>query len=282
MTDTVQPLLVTKRYLPPLKPGYVPREGLLRRLDAGLNGKLIAILASPSFGKTTLLAEWSARRFGAVAWLSLDAADNHPARFFGYVMAAMQTCLLARCRDLGLTLISVTLVSPGILPAHPATEEHNMNSIRVEVSRAVDASPEAVLSLFRDYKVAHAAVLPKPYFVDMVIEKGGYGAGTVVRVRMKAYGVEKKYRFDVTEPEPGRILAETDPSTGLVTHFIADPLDGGKRCMVTLATTFPLPGGIAGWFERKMTPGLMRRIYQQELENVAYYLARPPAGPVTA
>ena len=157
-----------------------------------------------------------------------------------------------------------------------------MSSVRVEVSRAVNASPEAVLSLFRDYRVAHAAVLPKPTFVDMVIDKGGYGAGTVVRVKMKAYGVEKNYRFEVTEPEPGRILAETDPSTGLVTHFIADPLDGGKRSMVTLATTFPMPGGIAGWFERRMTPGLMRRLYRQELENVAAYLAQSAAQPVSA
>lgn len=190
--------------------------------------------------------------------------------------------LLARCRDLGLTLISVHLVSPDALAARIATEEPTMNSLRVEVSRAVDATPDAVLSLFRDYRVAHAAVLPKPYFVDMVIDQGGYGAGTVVRVKMKAYGVEKNYRFDVTEPEPGRILAETDPSIGLVTHFIADPLDGGARSMVTLSTLFPIPGGIAGWFERKMTPGLMRRIYQQELQNVANYLARKAAQPTIA
>jgi LuxR family maltose regulon positive regulatory protein len=52
------------------------------------------VSAPAGFGKTTLLAEWltqSGHGEGLVAWLSLDEGDNHPARFWAYVIAALRT-----------------------------------------------------------------------------------------------------------------------------------------------------------------------------------------------
>src|SRR5215207_1801043 len=45
------------------------------------------------FGKTTLLGEWLAGRSDerSVAWASLDEADNDPARFLSYLVAALRT-----------------------------------------------------------------------------------------------------------------------------------------------------------------------------------------------
>lgn len=85
-------LLTTKLYIPPPRPNLVPRPGLIQRLDAGaVSGcKLTLISAPPGFGKTTLVTEW----LGGVArprtWLSLDENDNDPARFFTYLVAALQ------------------------------------------------------------------------------------------------------------------------------------------------------------------------------------------------
>ncbi|HNS04158.1 MAG TPA: LuxR C-terminal-related transcriptional regulator [Anaerolineae bacterium] len=92
------PILLTKLYLPPPRPGAVSRPHLVARLDAALalGCKLTLISAPAGFGKTTLVSEWVAAGAGAaparrVAWLSLDAGDNDPARFLAYLVAALQT-----------------------------------------------------------------------------------------------------------------------------------------------------------------------------------------------
>ena len=87
------PLLTTKLYIPPLRPGMVSRPRLIERLNAGLlsRRKLTLISAPAGFGKTTLLSEWAAGCERPVAWLSLDEGDNDPTRFWAYVIAALQT-----------------------------------------------------------------------------------------------------------------------------------------------------------------------------------------------
>ena len=47
--------------------------------------------APAGFGKTTLVSEWLAACGQPLAWLSLDAGDNDPARFLTYLIAALQT-----------------------------------------------------------------------------------------------------------------------------------------------------------------------------------------------
>ena len=92
------PLIETKLFLPTPRPGLVPRPRLRGRLDALLNSKVMLVSAPAGFGKTTLLVDWmaslpTAAGGGAArgAWLSLDAADNDPARFWRYVIAALRT-----------------------------------------------------------------------------------------------------------------------------------------------------------------------------------------------
>lgn len=85
-------LISTKIQPPALREALVERPRLLRLLDRAAAGKL-AIVSSPAgFGKSTLLSQWAARAArgrGAVAWLSVDALDNEPARFLKYVTAAL-------------------------------------------------------------------------------------------------------------------------------------------------------------------------------------------------
>jgi LuxR family maltose regulon positive regulatory protein len=77
--------------------GLVPRPRLSQRLDRGTTSKLMLISAPAGFGKTTLLTEWLAAGPAGpaderlAAWLSLDRADNDPASFWTYVIAALQT-----------------------------------------------------------------------------------------------------------------------------------------------------------------------------------------------
>ena len=75
-------LLATKLHVPRPRPGFVPRPRLAERLDDGLAQGLVLVCAPAGYGKTTLLADWVQRGEHPVAWLSLDPADNDPARFW--------------------------------------------------------------------------------------------------------------------------------------------------------------------------------------------------------
>jgi LuxR family maltose regulon positive regulatory protein len=81
-------LVATKFHLPP--PGRVPRPRLLERLAQGMGRGLTVVCTPAGFGKTTLLGDWARRSRRAAAWLSLDAGDNDPARFWRYVVAALE------------------------------------------------------------------------------------------------------------------------------------------------------------------------------------------------
>ena len=91
------PLLETKLYVPRSRRDLVPRPRLSERLDRGTTSKLTLVSAPAGFGKTTLLTEWlAAGPDGSAgerlaAWLSLDRADNDPASFWAYVIAALRT-----------------------------------------------------------------------------------------------------------------------------------------------------------------------------------------------
>jgi LuxR family maltose regulon positive regulatory protein len=90
VTDRPEGLLATKFHLPHPPPGCVPRQRLDRRLDDSLRSGLTLVSAPAGFGKTTLLAEWCRRQQQPVAWLSLDAGDNDPVRFWRYTVAALE------------------------------------------------------------------------------------------------------------------------------------------------------------------------------------------------
>jgi class 3 adenylate cyclase len=107
-------LLTSKFYIPPPRPALVPRPRLLARLEAGLSGKLTLLSAPAGFGKTTLLSAWRATAAGGsvpLAWVSLDAADSDPLRFWSYVIAALDMLQ----PDSGATVLAL-LQSPQPLP----------------------------------------------------------------------------------------------------------------------------------------------------------------------
>src|SRR6266566_9084252 len=88
------PLLATKLYIPRSRRCLVRRPRLSERLNRGVGAKLTLVSAPAGCGKTTLLAEWLVAAPAderSAAWLSLDRNDNHPASFWTYLIAALQT-----------------------------------------------------------------------------------------------------------------------------------------------------------------------------------------------
>lgn len=144
-----------------------------------------------------------------------------------------------------------------------------MSTYHTEASQIINARPEKIYAILSDYQRAHVSILPKPYFTGLTVERGGQGAGTVFLAKMDVYGTKTEFRMTVTEPEPGRVLAETDEKAGVHTTFTLDPLDNGQRTRVTIATDARASGGLKGLIERLTTPMIMRRIYNAELKLVA-------------
>jgi len=147
-----------------------------------------------------------------------------------------------------------------------------MNQYEVSVSRVIQAPPAAVYAVFADYHHSHAAVLPKPYFTEMTVEKGGTGAGTEITVHMAVMGAKVTYHMVVTEPEPGRVLQEEDKALGVVTTFTVDPVNNGEASRVTLYTRARTSAGLKGFIEKLITPPISRKIYNEELDLVEKHL----------
>ncbi len=82
-------LLATKLHMPGSRAGLVPRPRLTERLDEGLERGLVLVCAPAGYGKTVLLADWARRSQYPAGWLSLDAGDNDPARFWRHTLGAL-------------------------------------------------------------------------------------------------------------------------------------------------------------------------------------------------
>ena len=153
-----------------------------------------------------------------------------------------------------------------------------MSQYEVTVSRIINAPATAVYAAFADYHHSHAAVLPKPYFTEMTVDKGGHGAGTEITVHMAVMGNKITYHLLVTEPEPGRVLQEEDKTVGIVTTFTVDPVNNGRAARVTLHTRARTAPGLKGFLEKLINPRVSRKIYNEELDLVEKHFAAAQAA----
>jgi len=129
------PLLKAKLYVPPLRPKLVFRPHLLERLKAGLQLKLTLVAAPAGYGKTTLLSEGIRSSQMPVGWLTLDESDNDPARFWSYVVSALQTVQA----DIGKSALGL-LQSPQLPPTEAilTTIINEMSGVNEEFALVLD------------------------------------------------------------------------------------------------------------------------------------------------
>lgn len=146
-----------------------------------------------------------------------------------------------------------------------------MGSIYVEESKHINAAASKIYGVLADYENGHPAILPQKYFKGIDVVEGGTGAGTKMKVHMIVMGSTHTLNFEVTEPQPGKVLMERDIDRGTETSFTVDATEG-DAAQVTIATTFQLSKGVAGFFERLFMPSLLRRIYKEELQILADYV----------
>lgn len=140
-------LLATKLYVPAPPPGFVSRARLVDRLNDGLGRALILVCAPAGFGKTALLADWSQDSHRSVAWLSLDAGDNDPARFWRHVAAALD-----RVRP-GIAKESGPLIGPPAPPSFDGLVAALVNEL------AARTAEHEVLLVLDDYHMIESRVV---------------------------------------------------------------------------------------------------------------------------
>jgi len=148
----------------------------------------------------------------------------------------------------------------------------------ISASAIIPARRDRVYSLIADYRDGHQRILPKQ-FTSLVVDQGGTGDGTIIRFQMSLLGKKQTFRAAITEPDPGRVLVETDLDTnGAITTFTVNPGTAPADSHVTISTELPVRAGFLGRIERAFSTALLRPIYFKELEN----LARVATGPFGA
>jgi hypothetical protein len=80
----------------------------------------------------------------------------------------------------------------------------------------------------------------------------------------------------VAEPDPGRVLTESDERTSMVTTWVVTP--EGSGCRVRVETRWQGAGGVGGLVERLFAPWVLRRLYAEELERLDRYARTVPPG----
>ena len=145
---------------------------------------------------------------------------------------------------------------------------HEPMKISASAEGRIDAPAHLVYRVLADFRTHHPRILP-PEFGPIEIETGGVGAGTVHRFTLTLAGRTTAYRVRVGEPEPGRVLIESDPSRRMLTTFTVDPEAGGSS-WVRIETRW-FADGLDGIIQRLAAPAMLRRLYADELRRLNDY-----------
>jgi hypothetical protein len=94
-----------------------------------------------------------------------------------------------------------------------------MRRYRVSSSAKIGARPAQVHAVIADYRQQHPHIVPSEFFRRLEVLEGGAGAGTRPRVEMRVLGTTRVFDQAVTEPEPGRVLMESNLDGSGVTAF---------------------------------------------------------------
>ena len=143
-----------------------------------------------------------------------------------------------------------------------------MGKVQTSTEGLVHAPADVVYGYLADMREHHPKFLP-PAFSGFEVESGGVGAGTVIRFNLAAGGRTRQFRSEIAEPEPGRVLTESDTNSSAVTTFTVRP--AGDNASVRIDCEWNGASGIGGFFERTFAPRAMRGILADELARLDAY-----------
>lgn len=159
----------SKLHRPRIAHDFVVRSELLTRLEAGSELPLTLLSAPAGYGKTSLVADWLARRDGLSAWLSLDSEDNDPLVFLGYFVAAVRSAMVNAC---GETLGHLDSAQPLSLPV-----------LAGSLSNDLDALSTPLVVVLDDYHRIHSSGTPA--LLDRLLARPSTGLHLVIITRQE-------------------------------------------------------------------------------------------------
>jgi LuxR family maltose regulon positive regulatory protein len=247
-------LLATKLHVPAVRPDLVPRPRLAERLDESLARGLVLVCAPAGYGKTVLLADWVRRSEHPAAWLSLDAGDNDPARFWRHAMAALD-----RARP-GVSDRVAALLGP---PA-PSSFQGFVTALINELASEPDAG-EALLVL-DDYHVIGAQ--PVHESLAFLLEHRPAGIRTVLASRSDPPLplARLRARGQLAELRAAELRFTSDEAAALLRHAGA-----GSGLALPDASVAALAARAEGWAAGLQLAGLSLRGQQDVAGFVAAF-----------
>src|SRR6266536_1674026 len=217
-------LLATKLHVPRPQPGFVPRPRLVDRLGEGLARRLVVVCAPAGFGKTALLAGWARSGNHPVAWLSLDTADNDPARFWRHTVAALDRACPGIAERAG----------PLLGPPPPSSFEGLVTALVNEL----DARPgeDEVLLVFDDYHLIDAQ--PVHASVEFLLEHLPTGLRLVLASRSDPPLplARLRARGQLAELRAGELRFTSDEATALLREAAGPGLPGAAVAALAART----------------------------------------------
>ena len=151
-----------------------------------------------------------------------------------------------------------------------------MSQYKVVVAGIIPSSPSKVYRILSDYRQHHSRIIPPEYFRSFQVIEGGIGAGTRTRFEVHVLGQVREVEHLISEPEPGRVLMESEPDGSFKTRFRVEPLEGGAATRLTIESEISSRPGLQGALEKWMTSMMLRRIYRKELARIAAYAPGVP------
>jgi LuxR family maltose regulon positive regulatory protein len=240
--------------------GVVPRPRLFALLDRQPGASLTLIAAPAGYGKTQLLASWiEARPDISPAWVSLDAADGEPRRFWTYVATAVD-----RVRP-GMALPALRrLRTPGV-PLEEAIDEL-LNAIATFTGRLVIVIDD--LHHFASSLSAHTLA----YAVDHLPPAAQIVAATrsdpvVSMGRLRALGAVSDIRADQLA------FTLSEARDVIIDRIGVDLALSDLELLVNRTEGWPAGVGLAGlWLSEAEDPGRLVQSFSGQNRQIADYL----------
>ena len=208
-------LLATKLHMPASRPGQVRRPRLTARLDEGAARGLVLVCAPAGYGKTVLLADWARRGEHPAGWLSLDAGDNDPARFWRHAVAALD-----RARP-GIG----DRVAPLLGPPAPASFQGLVTAL------INDLAGEEALLVLDDYHVIGSQQVHESLAFLLEHRSAGLRVALASRSDPPLGLARLRVRGQLTEIREAELRFTPAEAAELLQHMAAPGACPGRRCL---------------------------------------------------
>lgn len=230
--------LTTKMTVPQTTTGSIERTRILAILQ---QPKRLTIVQAPAgYGKTTLITQWVVHLKQPIIWLSLDATDNDPVRFWHYISRAIITVAPPHSQQ-QLDTIFTDALAPNMiidLLLNAITDcEQPLHIVLDDYHVITHASINQTMKRFIDYLPSNARVyMTVREQVNLPVAKwrvkGWLTELTAEHLRFTYEELQQFYSKHATQPNLPQLLAVTEGWAAGVQLASLTDWTGDKRFMI--------------------------------------------------